>query len=310
LNIYLTNSARFKIRGQVLPTNEGAQIRMAPIGSDLTDADIAAAPNANGAFEISGVSPGSYLMLATAGGGVMSSQVIAVNVTEHDVDGVRLTLQQTFSIAGALSLEGNTRQNLSGLRVRLARSGLEFDQRIATRAAADGSFTLDYVAPFGEYDVVVEGLSSGMYVKNIITGGRNILGGKSPIVPNQPLKITLAIATDDLDVRVTNRGLPAAGMQVVLVPAGALRRRVERYITGFTDDSGGLRLTSVPPGDYAAYAFEQIEPGSYYALAYDPSSDIRFKDRAATVTIGASGTKAIELHAISAEEALVMGDYE
>ena len=142
----------------------------------------------------------------------MSSDVVAVNVSEHDIDGVRLALQATVSVAGTVSLEGNPRLSFSGLRVKLARSGVEFDQRIAARVAADGSFTMDQVAPGAPYDVVIEGLSRGMYVRSISTAGRDILQGKSVILQDQPLKIGLALATDSLDVQVTNGDKPAAGM--------------------------------------------------------------------------------------------------
>jgi hypothetical protein len=76
LNIYLRDSARFKIRGQVLPPASGTRIVVAPKGSDLTDAGYFIQPNASGAFEIRGVSPGSYVLLATADGGALSSDVI------------------------------------------------------------------------------------------------------------------------------------------------------------------------------------------------------------------------------------------
>jgi hypothetical protein len=304
LNIYLKDSARFKIRGQVLPLIGSTKIVLAPKGSDLTQADYFTQPNANGAFEIRGVSPGSYVLLATAADGALSSDVIAVNVTESDIDGVRLALEQTASISGGLFWEGSPREdrpNLSGERVKLVRSSIEFDQTIDTPVGPDGSFTLDHVAPSMEYDIAVERLPAAIYVKSINSGGRNILSGKSRLVPNQPLQIVVAVATDGLDVSVTKGADPAPGIQVVLVPDPSLRRRADRYITGFTGESGHLHLPAIPPGRYTAYAFEQIEPGAYYALPYSAAGS-RFRDRAVPVTVGESGTKAIQLRVISAEE--------
>ena len=89
LNIYLRTSARFKIRGQVLPMMNGTKIVLAPKGGDLREADYSTQPDTSGAFEIPGVSPGSYLLLATAADGAASSDVVALNVTDTDVDGVR-----------------------------------------------------------------------------------------------------------------------------------------------------------------------------------------------------------------------------
>ncbi len=302
LNIYLRDSARFKIRGQVLPLIGGTKILLAPKGSDLTEADYFTQPNTSGAFEIRGVSPGSYLLLATAADGALSSDVIAVNVTDRDIDGVRLALQETMSISGRLLLEGNPRANLSGLEVKVVRSSSEFDQRIDAPASPVGAFTLEHIAPLAEYDIAVEPLPPGTYVKSISSGAFNVLPGKSRLIPVQLLQIVLAAATDGLEVHVTEGGDPAAGIQVVLIPDPLLRRRADRYITGFTGESGDLRLTAVPPGRYMAYAFEQIEPGAYYALGYTAPADNRFRDRAVSVTVGENGTKAIQLKVIPAAE--------
>jgi hypothetical protein len=261
-------------------------------------------PDTSGAFEIRGVSPGSYLLLATAADGALSSNVIAVNVTDNDIDRVRLVLEETMSISGRVVLEGNPSANLSSLHVKLVRSSTEFDQKIETSTDADGAFTLEHVAPLAEYEIAVEPRPPGTYVKSIFSPARNIFAGKSTLLAFQPLQIRLAVATDGLEVHVTKGGDSAAGIQVVLIPEPLLRRRPDRYITGFTGESGDLHLTAVPPGEYTAYAFEQIEPGAYYAFAYNPAAENRFRDRGVSLTIGENGTKAVQLSVISAAETM------
>jgi hypothetical protein len=302
LNIYFRSPARYKIRGQVVPRIAETKIVLAPKGSDLTESEYFIQPDATGAFEIRGVSPGSYLLLATAGDGDMSSNVIAVNVTDSDIEGVRVVLEETDSITGRVVLEGNPRANVSGLHVKLTRSSTEFDQKIDARTDPDGAFTLEHVSPFAEYDIAVEPLPPGTYLKNAFAAVSTIFIGKSRLNATQPLLIRLAPATDSLEVHVTKGSEPAAGIQVVLVPEPMLRRRPDRYITGFTAESGDLHLAGVPQGEYTAYAFEQIEPGSYYVFAYNPAAENRFRDRAVPVTVGENGTKAIQLHLIPAEE--------
>jgi len=305
LNIYLRDAARFKIRGQVLPPAPGTKVILAPKGSDLREADYFIYPGAGGAFEIRGVSPGSYVLLATAEGGAFSSDVIAINVTDSDIEDVRLVLSETISIAGRLFLEGNPSVNLSALRIKLERSAIEFDQIIEAATGTDGAFILEQVSAMAEYDITVtvaETLPPGTYVKSATSGGLNVLAGKSRLRENQPLNVLLGVATDSLDVRVTGTNTSAAGVQVVLIPEPSLRRRADRYITGFTEQSGDLRLTGIPPGEYTAYAFEQIEPGAYYAFAYNPAAENRFRDRAVSLTVGERGTKAIQLRVISAVE--------
>ena len=304
LSIYFRSPARFKISGYVVPRVAGTKIVLAPKGSDLTESDYFIQPDATGAFDIRGVSPGSYLLLATAtaADGDMSSYVIPVNLTDSDIEGVRVVLQETMEISGRVFSEGNPREGFSGLHVKLTRSSTEFDQEIDARTDPDGAFTLEHVFPFAEYDIAVEPLPPGTYVKGIFSPASTIFAGKSRLTPLQPLGIRLAPAPDSLEVHVTKGSDPAAGVQVVLVPEPTLRRRPDRYITGFTTESGDLRLAAVPPGQYTAYAFEQIEPGAYYVFAYNPAAENRFRDRAVPVTVGESGTKTIQLHVIAAEE--------
>jgi hypothetical protein len=59
LNIELADSARFKIRGRVLPLANDTRIVLAPKGSELSDADYVTRPGAGGAITNDSVSPGS-----------------------------------------------------------------------------------------------------------------------------------------------------------------------------------------------------------------------------------------------------------
>jgi hypothetical protein len=297
--IYFKDPARFKIRGQVNPVFSGIRIMFVPRGSDLAETHAFLQPKANGTFEIRSVSPGSYLMLADTADGLWSSEVMSVNVTDNDIDGIRLAMVPTMPVAGTLSWEGNPRADLSSVRVKLVRSTVEFDQTLYSYLTSNGAFTFEHVSQ-SDYDIAVEPLPPGTYVKTIRSAGRDVLRG-GRLLGGQTLQIVLAAATDSLDVHVTKDAVPATGAQVVLIPSLDVRRRPDRYLTGFTDDSGNLHLSAVPPGQYTAYAFEQIEPGAYYALA-NPGADNRFRDRASFVKVGEGGAKAIQLRMIPAVE--------
>ena len=301
LNINLRDSPRFRIRGQVLPVPlpGGAGVLLVPRGSDITESDYSITPDAAGAFEIRAVSPGSYLLAAATADGAFSSDVFALNVTDRDIDGVRLALEPTITVSGRLSLESNATTSLSTFHVKLVRSNIEFDQKIDTRPSPDGAFTLEHVIPSAEYDVVVEPLPPGTYVKSVTSALRNILPGRLRLRSDERMSIVLAAATDSLDVHVTNERKPAAGIRVVLIPDPPLRRRADRYITDFTNDTGDLHL-AVPPGRYTVYAFEKIEPGAYYVLSTNPEADNRFRDHSVSVVIGEKGDKAIQLTLVPA----------
>jgi hypothetical protein len=301
--LYLRDPAPFKIHGQVVPAVAGARILFAPKGSDLNNPDYFIQPNAGGAFEIRGVSPGSYLLLAMVDNGVLSSDVVPVTVANDDVDGVRLALAKTVSISGTLSLENSPTLDVSKLHVKLRRSTTEFDQTIDARVNADGTFKLEHVSLYPEYDIAVEQLPAGTYVKSVDPRALGLLQGKGRVVADQKLQITLATPTCTLDVHVTKRGSSTPGARVVLLPEPAMRRRGDRYLTGRTDESGSLHLPAVPPGTYAVYAFEQIEPDGQYALAYSSAAENRLRVHSAILIIAEGDRKkSVELIIIPAED--------
>jgi hypothetical protein len=303
LSIYLRDPAPFKIRGQVLPVVPGTRVIFVPKGSDLTNADDFIQLNARGAFEIRGVSPGSYLLLATADNGMLSSEVVPVNVARDDVDGVRLALAKTVSISGTVSVENSPAVDVSKLHVKLRRSTVEFDQTIDARVNRDGAFTLDHVSLFPEYDIAVEQLPEGTYVKSVNPRALGLLQGRGRVVADQKLQIALDTGTCALDVHVTKRGDAAAGARVVLLPEPAMRRRPDRYMTGRTDESGNLHLPAVPPGTYTVYAFAQIEADGQYALAYSRAAEDRFRDHSRTLIIAETDRrKSLDLIIIPAEK--------
>jgi len=200
LDFYLKDGPRFRIRGQVVPPVRSVRILFAPRGSDLSNAEYSVEPNAAGAFEVRAVSPGMYLLLATDND-LLSSDVITVNVTDSDIDGVRLGLSKTIKeLPGAIAWEGNPRADLSGMRIKLTRSTIEFDQKFEANVAADGTFTLEKV-PLAQYDITVEPLPAAVYVKSILSGNRSVLEGNARILDGDRMRIVLATATDCLRVR-------------------------------------------------------------------------------------------------------------
>jgi hypothetical protein len=275
----------------------------APKGSDLSDPDYFIQPKGGGAFEIRGVSPGSYFFLATADNGALSSEVIPVTVANDDVDGVRLVLAKTISISGDLSLENSPSLDASKLHVKLRRSTTEFDQTIDARVNRDGTFKLEHVSLYPEYDIAVEQLPAGTYVKSVNPRSLGLLQGKARVVADQKVQIDIATPICALDVHVTKRGSSAPGARVVLLPEPAMRRRADRYLTGRTDESGSLHLPAVPPGTYAVYAFEQIEPDGHYALAYSPAAENRLRVHAQILIIAEDDRKkSVELTIIPADD--------
>ena len=226
---------------------------------------------------------------------------MTVNLKDNDLDGIRMALIPTMPLSGRVTLDFGQRLNFAPPRVRLIRSTTEFDQTLTEDVKPDGTFAFDEV-PVGDWDIAVESLPPAMYVKSINAGGRNLLSGGNRLVGGPLVQIVLAPAPDTLEVQVNNGADPAVGAQVAVIPAVGLRRRADRYFTGFTDSSGHLRLTAMPPGNYTVYAFEQIEPGAYFALGGGIFGDSPFRDRGVPVTLGENGGRTIQLRMIPAAE--------
>jgi hypothetical protein len=270
-----------------------------PTGSSLAEPNLPIRPNADGQFEIRGISPGSYVLLATADG--FSSDILSVYITDADVVGLIVPMTGLTTVQGRVAFEGRLTLDFSGMRVSAMRSGIAIDQVTQSTPDAHGTFTLTNVGP-GEYDIHVERLPPNTYVKRIEVGTVDPLQGRVRFLPSQPLVIEIAPAPSSVGGHVMNAGNPAPGAQVVLIPDQRLRRRTDRYVTGYADKEGGFQLSGVPPGRYLAYAFERIEPAAYYAFAYSSAANARFGDRGVPVNVGESGATTVELRVIPAFE--------
>jgi hypothetical protein len=188
--------------------------------------------------------------------------------------------------------------------VTLVRSEIDTEMRIDASASEDGTFTAPDVGA-GEYEVWVDRLPSGMYVRAIRFGAIDVLTGGMRVGngANASLDVILSSIGASLQGRaVGNSGAAAGGAQVLLVPEPRFRRRPDRYILGSTDASGNFQLTPIPPGRYRAFAFEQIEPGAQYAFAYESPLSSRFADRAAVVNLNDPRAMILELKVIPAAE--------
>jgi hypothetical protein len=309
LNIAFGEIPRLRVRGRVVSAGAlpaDLKIVFVPEGTDvlLENSGVAISAGSDGAFEITGVSPGAYVILAYGTG--QSSEVVPVYVANDDVEKLSVPLFSTVTVPGRVATD--SRSDVQGMRVSLIRSDSEIEQRFDGFTAADGTFTIPEVGR-GEYDVYIERLPAGSHIRSVRWGGGDVLATGLRLgflitrdgIPR--LDITTSSAGAMVEGRVTDRaGEPAGGIQVVLVPDDNFRRRADRYILGYTDVAGSFQLDGAPPGRYTAYAFEQLEPGAYYAFGYNSQLSRRFADRAAPVNLNDAKSTSIELKAIPAAE--------
>jgi hypothetical protein len=204
---------------------------------------------------------------------------LLINVGGGSVENLKLTLQRGVSITGQVVVESASAVEIPrGISVSLVRNpDLVGVPGVPGRAMPqpDGTFSLQNVGP-GDYRVYVApfvnpfqwsappippALQNG-YVKSIRVGSTEVLGNVLRVgeaTPPGEIHITLA-AGGRLTGQVTNaRGEPQPNVTVGLLPELALRPRWDLYRTTTTDANGQFQLIGVAPGNYRAFAWEEVE---------------------------------------------------
>jgi Carboxypeptidase regulatory-like domain len=240
-----------------------------------------------GKFEMRGVVPGSSYVLACFwnDGSRQYSARQTLDVGNTDIDGVTLAIAPGVTLTGHAHSDAGGQIDLTALRVSLnSREHLPTFGLSLAPVKADGTFSLGNV-PEGAFDVYVLGLPDGVHLKSARINNQDTLESGLTIVRGQPLgtlALELGHSSTQIDgVVLDAEKLPISGAQIVLVPDGDLRTRMDFYKTTTTDQMGRFHVVGVPPGAYKLYAWEDIEPGAYM----DPEYLRPFESRARQLTI-------------------------
>lgn len=251
----------------------------------------------DGNFEIRGVAPGSYYLIARTGdrtANVGAKQVVEIGNT--GADDMSISLQSPIALSGGVRIDGQATASLTAvqvtLRARDAAGPLVADPKPA-QVQANGSFTVMAVSP-DEYQVAVSNLPDGFYVKAILAGGRDIsltgldLSSGAAI----PLDVVLSAGAGVATGVVQNGQDPAPGATVVLVPQERERRDLPQYYrTAVSDDSGNFSFKNLYPGQYKAYAWKDVETGAWF----DPDFIRPVESKGESVTVRENSTETVQL---------------
>jgi Carboxypeptidase regulatory-like domain len=226
-----------------------------------------------GKFEIPGVLPGSYFLVANARIGprddirIMAGRA-AVEVGQNDLDNISVTMQPTIDITGSVLVEGRAEGLppdahpvifLQGHRDWVLPSLSQSYATFRDRTEFEFSGVVE-----GEYQIWWDNLPSGLYFKSARFGAVDALNTAIRIDSRTTdrLQIVLGSGAGTLEGVVRdNLRNNVPGARVVLVPDAAHRQRADLYRTTSTDESGRFRLQGIPPGDYVLFAWEDIENG-------------------------------------------------
>jgi hypothetical protein len=269
-------------------------------------------PN-NGIFQFSGMRPGTYELSALVGD--LAGRTI-IDVPDRDVD-VTLRVMPVIKVTGKVSVEG---RSTPGGPLQIATRGT-----LAQPGAVvsdTGEFEIPKV-PVGSYQFGVmpfsplpelptpAGAAPGQpprprqipaiwqdaYVKSIKIGDRDIFN-RELVVEGQslgPIEIVVGVNGTSIEGRALNeKQEPVANAMVVLIPDSAPPIRPDRVRSAATDESGQFQLRGVAPGDYIAYAWEDVDPGAWFSPVF-----MRLYENAGQkVRIGEAQKQTVEIRAI------------
>ena len=311
LDLTLSKARTVRLRGRVVnATGTGRsriQLMLLPRdGVGIFGANRGAAPDPEGRFEIRGVSPGAYNLMASTFDGQKSMSVTeSVDVGSANIDNLNLVIQPGADITGQVRVEGQTQVNLSTISVALrARDSGAMMFRGATGGAVkeDGTFTLSG-ASAENYNLSLSGLPDGYYLKAVLMADKDVLetGINLTKGPAGPLTVVLSPNAAQVEGVVLNaKQQPAAGVTVVLIPKDEKRREQQQYYKSVTTDQyGRYALKNVDPGEYRLFAWEDLEYGAYM----DPDFVKPVEDRGQSVSLRESSRESVQLSVIPSDDA-------
>lgn len=258
--------------------------------------------DSKGNFEIQGVVPGPYVLLANAMED--KTQLIGralVDVGASSVEGIVVTVAAAPEVAGKLILEGKTDAKLNSINVYLEPKGPAVIGGAGGQTNPEGRFVLHSVVP-DSYAVNVFGLTGNVYLKAVRFGDADVTDSGldfSQGIPPGELTVVLSANGGQVSGAVQNdKQQPAAGAQVVLIPEEAKRHISRLYHPTAADASGNFKISGIAPGEYKLFAWEQADMNAWQ----DPEFLKLFESRGESVTVKENSLESKQLKVIPAEE--------
>lgn len=290
----------FHIRGRLVgaPSDRPASVLATPCPAPDGSAEYGAKVQSDGRFDIAGVSKGVYcLSLSQVGFKRTVYATDTVTVNDRSLDGIALRGIAAFPISGTLKFDGLTGDAPEAVVfvAPVSGSGLMPNNALV---GDDGSYVLEGSVP-GSYHVWVNRLPPNFYLKSVQFGTQEVPDGLITIRPGAAA-LSLVVGCDAGQVSGTVQaadGSPAAGVEVTIVPTGPGASRIDLLKYAPTDRNGHFQLGGLPPGDYQAYAWEDMD-----VPVTLPEFRQEFAGRAGEVTIASGASTSVQLKLIPANE--------
>ncbi len=301
LEIQLRREPVYRVRGLVLDES-GAPVPRFVVSarSGLGMAPLQNRTFMNGQFEIEGLRPGLYSLMArsvTMGDSGQSAR-ISLNVGQGEVENVQMRLSSGTRVQGIAVLEGAGETKPDWQRVGVSPMFLEplgpaTGQRV--KPGADGSFLLEIEGAGSIWFKVNGSPAAGSYLAEIRSGTENLLGREIDLSAGLqgPLRFVFKTGSARLSGQVEDAsGRPAApGASVTAFAADASRRSFTPAPTTSVRADGLFDLAELPPAEYLVYATAEVMPHPF-GMTQAPED---LESRGTRVRLGAGGTQSIRL---------------
>jgi hypothetical protein len=184
-------------------------------------------------------------------------------VGNSNIEGIEVALSPGMEVTGTVRVEGDPAVPPSSVRLMLEpKDFTPFGGGASAMIKDDGTFVFRNVTP-DTYRIRAFGPQGPIYAKSIVVGQQEVKAGEFSIDPGTPpaLAIVLSSTGGHLTGSVKGEKDVAQGATVVLIPAN--RQRVDLYRTASTDQYGRFAISTVPPGEYKLFAWDDVENGQW-----------------------------------------------
>ena len=251
----------------------------------------------DGAFELRNLRPGEYVLMASTNNrGEQAYGREEVSITDSDITGVKLTLEQGVTVTGTVKLEGE--RPPGRLSVFLSDLGGSYGHASSTVARNDGTFEFRGIA-LGKYAVSMEIMPDGAYLKSVRFGGQDVTHTMLDFTSGVNGSVDILVSPHAAEVSGTAKnkdGAAMAGVEVTLWPKQGQSKSVYR---GSTDQDGDFRIAGLAPGDYYMNAWEDLD----VYLSFDLDFLKRFASPETTITLEEGEQQTVQPKLISREDA-------
>ncbi len=307
IDLRLLKTPTVRIKGKIVPASPAAGRRanvmlisrsasFGPMDRRYVQQDL------RGNFEIRGVAPGSYILMADSYDGTdRRSARLPLDVGKSSIDSVVLTLAAGGELRGSARLEDGSALDVQNVRIMLrSRENPFYGMAGGGTLKDDRSFVLQNVVA-DVYNVVLYGLPRGHYLKSAQYGQEDALARGLDLTQGAAGSLEIVISPNGATVEgvvMNDRKQPASGVAVVIAPQTAQPGRQDLYRVISSDQTGRYSFEGVPPGKYHLFAFEDLEEGA----SQDPAFLKEFESKSEKVDVSEKSVLSKELAAIPADD--------